>query len=153
MVYVPENCVPAAILPTNHCLELFACCANTLELHGGSCRVEGITLLPPGRIFLGLALLAFGIDPSTGISLSEYANDSEEDEEAHENIVEAAWDWICEGAEIYLEHSYRWRIIEALRFNAECKLSETLDCQSGKIKDLCDVFDSVDGYPMTPWKN
>ena len=154
MVYVPENCVPSATLPANHNLELFGCCANTLELHGGACRVEGITLLPPGRMFLGLALLAFGIDPSTGISLLEYACDFEDDEEFQDEIVEDAWDWINEGNKMCLDSSDRWRIIEAMRFNSEySQLGETLECRRDGIKDLCDLFDSIDGYPMTPWNN
>jgi len=32
-----------------------------LELHGGGIKVEGLTVLPPGRCFLELAFLSFGL--------------------------------------------------------------------------------------------
>lgn len=154
MVYVQENCVPAAALPVNHDLELFGCCANTLELRGGACRVEGISLLPQGRLFLGLALLAFGVNPRTGSSqiLNVAASNFEEMEEIANEIVEDAWSWIKEVDNGQLENSYGWRVIEALRFHAGClQLGETLDCQPDKIKALCAIFDMVDGHPMTVW--
>jgi hypothetical protein len=51
-VYVNENSVPAAAVSRWGPIEVFACCANTLEVRGGGLRVEGLTLLPPGRLFV-----------------------------------------------------------------------------------------------------
>ena len=45
MAYVPEGAVPASATSAGY--PLFACCANTLEVKGGTVRVEGMTLLPP----------------------------------------------------------------------------------------------------------
>ena len=160
MVYVQENCVPAAALPTDHDLEIFGCCANTLELRGGACRVEGITLLPPGRMFLGLALLTFGVNPRTGSShVLDFVmpNDEDEDEaneyaeEVVNAIVEDGLGWIQERDHFY-DLNDQWRTIDALRFHSECsQLGETLECQPELIKNLCAIFDMVDGHPMTVW--
>ena len=62
-VYVPVNCVPAFAQPLGGASELFACCANTLEVSGGGLRVECLTILPPGRLFVLLAFLTFGMQP------------------------------------------------------------------------------------------
>ncbi len=158
-VYVTENCVPAAALPINLDLELFGCCANTLELRGGTCRVEGLTLLPPGRMFLGLAMLAFGVNPMTGSSrvLDVTVPDEEEDDEASEYaeefvtaIVENSLSWITERR--FYGLSDQWRTLEALRFHSEClNVGDALECQPELIKKLCALFDMVDGHPMTIW--
>jgi len=84
--YVAENSVPCAVIPTNKKLEIFGCCANTLELRGNACRVEGITLLPQGRWFVGIALLAFGINPKTmdlidSSKIDQYINNEEQNDE------------------------------------------------------------------------
>lgn len=159
-VFVQENCVPAAALPITYDLEIFGCCANTLELRGGACRVEGITLLPPGRTFVGLALLACGVNPRTGISrVSDFAIPPEEDkykdneyvEDVMNAIVEDGWDWMKEN-DRHSNLSDRWRAFEALQFHSEClQLGETLECQPELIKNLCELFDMVDGQPMTVW--
>ena len=71
MAFVPANSIPSSCMPLDEREDtvLFACCANTLELKGGSFRVEGLTLLPPGKIWVGLALLTFGIHPKTGLAI------------------------------------------------------------------------------------
>jgi len=84
--FVAENSVPCAVIPTNKKLEIFGCCANTLELRGNACRVEGITLLPQGRWFVGIALLAFGINPKTmdlidSSKIDQYINNEEQNNE------------------------------------------------------------------------
>ena len=160
MVFVPENCVPAAAIPTDDNVELFGCCANTLELRGGACRVEGITLLPQGRLFMGLALLAFGVNPKTGslIDTSEI-NDYIEEEKKDpgsglqtSSMVDEVWRWIKERDKFSLDQPDRWRVIGALNFHADCmQLGETLECQPDKIRALCALFDGVDGTTMTAW--
>ena len=162
MVYVPENCVPTAIIPVDD-VELYACCANTLELRGGACKAEGITLLPKGRLFVGLALLAFGINPKTGVNIDvseihEYIEAEEKKDSGldlkffSENVVEDVWRWIKEKEKFSLNQPDRWRVMEALQFHANCmSLGETLQCQPDKISALCALFDGVDGAAMTVW--
>jgi len=160
MVFVPENCVPAAVILTDDDVELFGCCANTLELRGGACRVEGITLLPQGRLFVGLALLAFGVNPKTGslIDTSEISDYIEEEKKnpgsglQSSSTVDEVWRWIKERDKFSLDQPDRWRVIEALNFHADCmQLGETLECQPDKIRALCALFDGVDGTSMTAW--
>ena len=160
MVFVPENCVPAAVILTDDNVELFGCCANTLELRGGACRVEGITLLPQGRLFVGLALLAFGVNPKTGslIDTSEINDYIEEEKKdpgsglQSSSTVDEVWRWIKERDKFSLDQPERWRVIEALNFHADCmQLGETLECQPDKIRALCALFDGVDGTTMTAW--
>lgn len=162
-VYVPENCVPTAIIAVDD-VELYACCANTLELRGGACKAEGITLLPKGRLFIGLALLGFGINPKTGVNIdvSEIHKYIEAEEKKDsgldlkffsENVVEDVWRWIKEKEKFSLNQPDRWRVMEALQFHANCmSLGETLQCQPDKINALCALFDGVDGADMTVWE-
>ena len=152
MVFVPENCVPAAAMPTDNNIELYACCANTLDLRGGASRVEGITMLPPGRLFVGLALLSFGINPKTFrqvglLDIDEYgANEVD-------TLVKESVSWISDKDKSPLVRQAKWRVEEALDFHAECmELGEVLVCQPDKIKRLCDLFNEVDGHSMTVWK-
>lgn len=155
-VYVQENSACSAVLPIDRSKELFACCANTLELRGGACKVEGITLLPPGRLFCCLALLSFGINPRTCspiMSLPCLSDDDDDDEKKDngaDNTVNDALSWTHFNTRI--DHSDEWRVKEALRFHTECmKLDETLECQPEKIQSLCAFFDGVNG-PMTVWE-
>jgi hypothetical protein len=160
MVFVQENCVPAAVIPTDDNVELFGCCANTLELRGGAARVEGISLLPQGRLFVGLALLAFGVNPKTGDLLDVSEIDDYIEEEKKDpgsglqlsSIVDDVWRWVKERDKFSLDQTDRWRIIQALHFHAGCmRLGETLKCQPDKIRALCALFDGVDGTTMTVW--
>ncbi len=156
LVYVPVNSACSAVLPLDRSKEIFACCANTLELRGGACKVEGITLLPPGRLFCCLALLSFGVNPRTCApimplpSLSDGDDDDEKKDSEVDITVKEALNWTRFNTRI--EHSDEWRVKEALRFHADCmKLDETLACQPDKIKSLCAFFDGVNG-PMTLWE-
>ena len=155
MCFVPENNVPIACLPTNSSLELFACCANTLELRGGACRVEGITMLPAGRMFVGLALLSFGVNPLTGGVISsraidEYTEEKKEGGEMNPLVRESLW-WIYEKGNVPSDQQEQWRIEAAIDFHASCmSLGETLQCQPDKIRAMCAFFDGVGG-PMTLW--
>ncbi len=156
-VYVPCNSVCSAVLPLERSKEIFACCANTLELRGGACKVEGITLLPPGRMFCCLALLSFGINPRTSspiMSLPSLSDDDDDGDEKKENgaddTVEDALSWTRFNTKI--EDLDEWRVKEALRFHTDCMtLGETLECQPDKIQSLCAFFDGVNG-PMTVWE-
>ncbi|KAL7553079.1 hypothetical protein ACHAWF_016337 [Thalassiosira exigua] len=153
MVFVPENCVPAAVIPTGDALDLFACCANTLDLRGGARRVDGITMLPPGRLFVGLALLCFGINPKTGLSFSLHDCTFEEKKEVGElDLAHEALSWIYEKDRLSPFEQEQWRIMEALNFHTACmEIGETLECQPDKIQALCRIFDGVRGHDMIVW--
>jgi hypothetical protein len=147
-VFVPVNCVPAAAIPMilddgSKSVEIFGCCANSLELRGGAYRVDGITLLPPGRLFVGLALLSFGFNPDTLVPIN-----SEDMESGDDTFI----DWIFhkqKNTAYALEEE--WRIPSAVAFNLSCMdLGEELECQPDKIKALCKLFDGICG-PMSVW--
>ena len=184
MVFVPENCIPMAVIPlppqevkspttqsflpsilppsilppANKGIELFGCCANTLDLRGGACRVEGITLLPPGRLFVGLALVSFGFYPRTGLPIDAHGMDeftAEEKKVSGEvsHVLREASDWIFEKESIAVAHEEEWRVLEALDFHKSCmELGEVLECQPNAIKALCELFDGVGGSSMTVWE-
>jgi hypothetical protein len=157
MVFVPENSVPTALIPTKsaHPSEtIFGCCANTLDLAGGSCRVDGVTLLP-SRLFTGLALLSFGIHPRTGLSIDS-SETSDDENDGDERALMDAIAWIfdeCSPPNL----DEKWRFMDALEFHASCMdLGEELECQPDKIRALCALFDGVsgsmelwDGYNIT----
>lgn len=149
MVFVPENSPPMATIPVLDENEIFGCCASTLDLKGGTRRVEGITLMPPGRLFTGLALLSFGFHPRTLLPVDET-----NDEFNYHDILS----WIFEKEAIpHLELEMEGRVAAALDFNASCmNLGEVLECQPDKIRSLCALFDGVagsmemwDGYETT----
>jgi hypothetical protein len=153
-IYVIENSVCSAVLPLDTSKEVFGCAANTLDLRGGACKVEGVTLCPPGRLFCGLALLSFGINPRTSSAI--FVNDEDSIEEKKdgivENIIQDALSWIRfkDG----LEDSDEWRVREALRFHMHCmeQLDETLECRPDEIRSLCALFDGVGGNHMGLWE-
>lgn len=46
---------------------IFACCPNVLELKNGMMKVEGLTLLPPGKHWLDVALYCVGLHTGVGL--------------------------------------------------------------------------------------
>ena len=116
MAFVPANSIPSSSMPLDESedIVLFACCANTLELKGGSFRVEGLTLLPPGRLWVGLALLAFGIHPKTGLAIATKSDayiESKAGAESLDFFVEEVWKSVKGSCD---EDTGCWRVIEAL---------------------------------------
>ena len=156
-VFVPVNCVPAFAQPLGGASELFACCANTLEVSGGGLRVECLTILPPGRLFVLLAFLTFGIQPFT-LSLDD-------DDEKNTTLVGASLRWLGKFAkngvkggragDPCLSQTNSMEKIElALSFRASCQhLGEELKCFPEKVVELLRIFDSVDGYQSIPWED
>ena len=159
MVYVPVNCVPSSAVPAGNNLELYAVCANTLELNGGAIRAEGMSLLPPGRLFYALALLSFGINPMSQRSVFDLV----EGDESYdlENLRAQLIPWICKrickaSPELKQEETLDWiaeRIDKALSFNRSCMvLGEELVCHENAVRGLCDIFDEVDGFTVQRWR-
>jgi hypothetical protein len=170
-VYVNENSVPAAAMSMQGPIEVFACCANTLEVNGGGLRVEGLTLLPPGRLFTLLSYLAFGLQPYSsseikgemwGYETDEERSDEENDDE--ELISDALrwlneWDALVAGTGTNTPHRSPdidrvERILLAKKFHESCaELGESLVCYPNKVRNLCKIFDMIDGYSVLPWEN
>lgn len=171
-VYVGENSVPASALQISGPAEVFACCANTLEVRGGGLRVEGLTLLPPGRFFLLLSFLSFGLRPFTFGSMFDdeeysyplhYAMYGGEQESAEDALVRKSLKWLSEWDDMveqlvgvpqqdFDENDREDRIRRAVAFHESCSdLGESLICHSEKVKELCALFDLVDGYEGSVW--
>ena len=162
MCFVPVNSIPSAVIPTNKKHDIYGCCANVLDLRGGACRVEGITLLPPGRIFVGLAQLAWGINPKNSLPLEVneihgYIEEEKKDDglglglASLNNVFEDIWSWMKEKEKFCLGvHPDKWRVKEALNFHSICmELGESLEIQPDKIKQLCELFNGI--CPMPLW--
>jgi hypothetical protein len=125
-VYVESNSVPATAVPLRWKGELYCLCANTLDVRGGGVRVEGLTLLPSGRLFVLLCRLTFGLnDLSKQFLTSAEPGDSSD------------WDR---------------RIGLASSFNdASVDLGEKLECFPSRVQQLLNVFDEVDGHKTAVW--
>jgi hypothetical protein len=146
-VYVNENSVPASVIPLfERKKQLFCCCANSLEVRGGGIRAEGLTLLPPGKMFLVLALVTFDLFPLH--STRSWEKDS---------IIYEAMNWAMEGQdksqiteEILKDKSRRLEL--AVNFHNSCSnLGDELMCYSNKVRNLCEIFDGLDGFESRPW--
>ena len=154
-VYVPVNCVPAFAQPLGGASELFACCANTLEVSGGGLRVECLTILPPGRLFVLLAFLTFGMQPFS-LPLNDNSDNSN-------TLVVASLEWLGKiakngvgvgkaGAPYTSQVNCMEKIELALSFRDSCQhLGEELKCFPDKVVELLRIFDSVDGNHCVPW--
>jgi len=155
MAFVPANSIPSSCLPLDEGedIVLFACCANTLELKGGSFRVEGLTLLPPGKLWVGLALLTFGIHPKTGLAIvtgSDAYNESKPGVEGLDGFVEEVWKFLKGDRD---EETGCWRVIEALGFHESCMdMGESLQCQPNKIEHICEIFNGLNGEDIECWE-
>ena len=154
-VYVAENSVPAAAMSRQGPIEIFACCANTLEVRGGGLRVEGLTLLPPGRLFTLLSLLTFGLQP---FSTGQIFGDDEGESLLSQSLRWLnTWDDLVAGLgasapKISPDIDRVQRILAAKAFHSSCEeLGEALVCYPDKVRDLCKIFDMIDGYSVVPW--
>jgi len=159
-VYVAENSVPATSMSMLGPIEVFACCANTLEVRGGGLRVEGLTLLPPGRLFTLLSFLTFGLQP---FSTGQIFGDNLDDECDAETLLSQSLRWLNKWEDLIAGISdsapkisppidRAQRILAAKAFHGSCaQLGEALVCQPDKVHDLCSIFDMIDGYEVRPW--
>jgi hypothetical protein len=162
-VFVEENNVSASSVCANGPTEVFACCANTLDVRGGGLKVEGLTLLPPGRLFALLAFTTFGLHPYSSTAMfDEETNDEARDIEMKRKLAEALrwlgqWDDLvvslgmdppCPLGDIDIED----RLMKAFSFHDACSdLGEELVCHPELVSQLCNIFDMVDGYNGKVW--
>jgi hypothetical protein len=145
-VFVEVNCVPAASLSMDGPIEVFAVAGDSLELKGGRLRVSGLTLLPPGRLFLLLCMKSFGLHP-------EKTQFGDEDAELDQCLV---WLQKARGevslGNIALDDMVD-RIVSAIKFHEACgDLGENLVCYPEFVVKLLSIFDEIDGYPCAPWE-
>ena len=144
-VFVDVNCVPAASQSMDGPVEVFAVAGDSLELKGGKLRVSGLTLLPPGRLFLLLCMKSFGLHPVP----SSFGN---EDKELDQCLI-----WLQQSrgkvslGSIQLDEMVD-RIVSAIEFHESCgNLGEKLECYPELVVRLLSIFDQVDGYPCAAW--
>jgi len=143
-VYVNENCVPATAFPIDGKEVLYCVAANTLEVRGGGIRVEGLTLLPSGPLFLLLTRLSFGLQSAQ----TEHDNASVE-----EDCVRWLWmmnryqtNSLSKERKEELEVAWRKRINMAFDFHERSHaLGENLECFPDMANALKLLFDGVGG--------
>lgn len=144
-VYVETNCVPAASMSMDGPVEVFAVAGDSLELHGGSLRVLGLTALPPGRLFLLLCLKTFGLHP-----FSTSFGDFDEDLDQCLLWLEGAKGKISLGN--LDDDDVADRIVRAIQFHEDCgNLGERLECYPELVCKLLSIFDEIDGYACPAW--
>ena len=141
-VFTSDHSVVAAAVPTTSPKIIYCCCANTLEVSGGGLKVEGLTMLPPGRLFLMLCKLSFGL-----------FEDMDTD-----NLVRMCLEWVEEtdlGDKKKSETRKDWedRANAALDFHENCKsMGESLVCFPDKVKQLLLIFDGLNGSQAPYWE-
>jgi len=150
------NSVPASVIPIENCSgTLYACCANTLELRGGSVKVEGLSLLPPGSHFLLLSLLSFHRTPDGLGSIP----DNEED---LDDFIAHAISWANlkdqdgftgdsdDAPDAAVDLGSRLKM--SLQFSRACDDPDSqLICYPERVKELCRLLDGVDGNKVRAW--
>lgn len=176
-VYVDESVPGTAIHTTNN---LFAVAANGLELRSGGLRVEGLTLLPPNPLFLLLSHLSFGLEISTPLlwalaSNGETCTDKKKISKAYSWLVNRAMkvsktnttgrdqiilsmppvtDNTSSQPQVWQEEELKNRLEQATAFNKNSlQMEEKLVCFPEKIRELCELFDGVDGHNLLPWES
>ena len=133
-VYVEANSVVGSAVPINGTEMLYCTCSDTLEVRGGGLRANGgLTLLPPGKLFLQLCRFTFG----------QYKQENVDDGSYVEKTI-AMVDPECSNA---AKKILKKRIKNAVEFNEiSMSLGEQLQCFPDKIKLLLNIFNGVGGY-------
>ena len=138
VVFLPDLSVPSTAIPLNGKSPLQCCCANTLDIRGGSVRVEGLTMLPPGRAFSFFSRLCFGLEPEREDWTPSFASlgvdGGDIPDEDHDDFLQ--------------------RCLKATNLNERSvELGEELVCDPSFVVDLLDVFDGLQGCEARPWPN
>jgi hypothetical protein len=137
-VYVDVDSVAASAVPTDPTKVLYCCAANTLEVRGGAIRAEGLTMLPPGRLFLLLCKFSMGI-----FSQSQLEDGS---------IYEIATSWIDNLATKKEKKDMTARVKKAIELHqSSLALQEQLQCFPDKVRELLSIFDGINGEPIVEW--
>ena len=138
-VYVPAISVPATTIPLVEKGTLYCLCANTLEVKGGAVRVEGLTLLPAGRLYFLLCRLSFGLFRKENLD--------------NGSLVAKSLRWVlAESGGTGDVKDWERRIDAAVSFHeGSMELEEKLECFPDKVKELLAVFSGVGGREATVW--
>jgi hypothetical protein len=142
-VFVSDNCVPATALPMNGKDTLYCVASNVLEVRGGGFKVEGLTLLPPGRLFLLLARLSFGL----------FKRENVDDSTLGDKCIR----WLKQNGSLSegdkdREASIRESVRRAVQYHQDSlDLGEELVCFPPFAERLADLFNGVDGYDAPVW--
>ena len=136
-VYIQENSVPGSALPRKENQILICCAANTLEIKGGAVKAEGLTLLPPGRLFFLLTRLTFGLFDKENLTSG--------------TLIDKCTQWL-QRTEENVDQNLQRRLQMAIEFHEAAKaLGEELTCFPEMIRRLVAVFDGIDGYQAGVW--
>eukprot|EP00540_Astrosyne_radiata_P017972 CAMPEP_0116831658 /NCGR_PEP_ID=MMETSP0418-20121206/5463_1 /TAXON_ID=1158023 /ORGANISM="Astrosyne radiata, Strain 13vi08-1A" /LENGTH=343 /DNA_ID=CAMNT_0004460941 /DNA_START=29 /DNA_END=1060 /DNA_ORIENTATION=+ len=148
-VYVPDNSVVSAVSSMDGPIEFFCVAGNTLEVRGGSLKVDDLTLLPPGRLFVLLSFLTFGIQPFNFLAFDA------------STLAERSLAWLEEWEDLAASNDVEKKPIPvrdaekidmAIRFHELCQhMDETLVCHGEKVSLFCQIFDGVGGCDCKPW--
>jgi hypothetical protein len=142
-VYVYENCVPATALSMNGRNTLYCVASNVLEVKGGGLKVEGLTLLPPGRLFLLLSLVTFGV----------FKSQVSADIDA---LIDTCILWLQNDGSLKQDDDREDDVRESVRLAIQyhrdsLSLGEELVCFPDFARRLVEIFDGVDGYEAPCW--
>ena len=134
-VLTDANSVPASAVPATRDAIMYCVCANTLELRNGGLRADGLTLLPPGREFLLLSRLSFGLfDDHTAGSITKDSIEWAQCSKKRKDMLSK-------------------RVQKAVEFHqSSIELGEGLECFPEKVQELLSIFDGIDGYESKPWE-
>ena len=137
VVYLPDLSHIAYSIPLDYS-PVFCVCANSLEIRGGALKVEGLTILPDGKVFALLCQLAFGLEkspeenPQLLVDLGPNGGALPEDQ--IEDVLQ--------------------RCFTAQHLNDSLlDLGEELVCDPANVVMLLEIFDGLNGKPLKPWKN
>lgn len=137
-VYVDTNSIPASCMSAHATDIMYCCCANTLDVRGGGLKAEGLTLLPPGRLFLMLCHLAFGL----------FKQENVDDGSIVQKVIRFVDN---ESSEVEKE-VMKTRILTAVTFHfTASQLDSKLECFPWIVEQLLSVFQGVDGFDCPVW--
>jgi hypothetical protein len=138
-VYVEVDSVPASAVPTHPTKVLYCCAANTLEVRGGGIRAEGLTMLPPGRLFLLLCRFSMGL----------FDHSQLKDGSIYDNTTS----WIDKSATKKEKKDMAARLQKAIELHqSSLVLQEQLQCFPDKVRELLSIFDGINGEDVIEWE-
>ena len=135
-VYVDANSVVGSAVPMHGTEMLYCTCSDTLEVRGGGLRANGgLTLLPPGKLFVQLCRFTFGEYKEENVNDGSYIDKTITMVDPDKSLSKTA------------KKVLKQRIKKAVEFHeSSISLGEQLQCFPDKVKILLEIFNGVDGY-------
>lgn len=137
-VFIEENSPVASCVPVGWSGTMYCCCANALEIKGGTLRADGLTLLPLGRVFFMLSRVSFGL-----------LQVSFDDDDALQQCI----GWIAQDEGSFLPDDIVRRLQAAASLHRTFDAGEELVCLPSKVQSLLSVFDGLEGDQATMWSS